>query len=42
MVFKVYSYLEGDFHSQGDGFMVVLYVAKQTGHNPLRFPSSHN
>lgn len=36
------SYLEGDLHGQGDRLMVMLYVANQTCHNPLWFPSSHH
>lgn len=38
----VQSYFEGDFYSQSDRLMVVLYVANQSGHDLLCFPSSHN
>lgn len=38
----VQSYFEGDFYSQSDRLMVVLYVANQTSHNILCFPSRHS
>lgn len=38
----VQSYFEGDFYSQSDRLMVVLYVANQTGHNILYFLSRHS
>ena len=36
------SYLEGDLHMQGEGPVVVLYVARQAGDHPLRSPSGHH
>lgn len=37
-----FSYLKRDFNRQSDRFVIVLYVANQTGHNSLWPLSSHH